>query len=71
MNDWDRKIDPKLAWCLVGTVLRKPFIQKKKNEVKNKKKCRMFMHVLVKKMLIIKFNALIIEKVLLDERGQR
>ena len=29
------------------------------------------MHVLVKKMLIIKFNALIIEKVLLDERGQR
>ena len=29
------------------------------------------MHVLVKKMLIIKFNALIIEKVLLDEHGQR
>ena len=29
----------------------------------------MFMHVLVKKMLIIKLNAVIVDKVLLNARG--
>ena len=61
MNNRDHKIDRKLVWCLAGLA----FIRKKR-KVKNKNKFRMFMHVLVKKMLIIKFNGMIIDKVMRD-----
>ena len=40
------------------------YLEKKK--VKMKKKCGMFMLVLMKKILIIKFGAVIIDKLLLD-----
>ena len=65
MNNWDRKIDGKLVWCLAGVGLKKLLSRKKKN-LKSKRSAGCLMHVLVKKMLI-RFNA-IIGKVQLDIR---
>ena len=56
----------KLVLCLAGVNEKKTNFIQKKRKAKNKMKCRMFMHVLVNKMLIIKFNAVIIGKFLLD-----
>ena len=62
MNGWDRKT------TLPSGVFKK-LLLKKKRKVESKKKSSMFMHVLVKKTLIIKFSAVIIGKALLDAGG--
>ena len=55
MNNWDC-----ISLVLSKCCFKKTFFQKKR-KVK-KRKCKMFMYVLVKKILIIKFNAVIINK---------
>ena len=49
---------------MLSRVILKSFYSKKKRKVKSKKKCKTFMHDLVKKMVIMKFYAAVTDKVL-------